>query len=141
MESAQSTIWGTCWISKTWILAQSVEEEISLDQLSILGLSVNTRIGVHAWEQRISQRVSFDIHLPVEVKSYGDALSEVLDYDDVCSTVTDFVEHHSFQLIETLGERVALLIKEKYNVQSVTVSISKPHAVKNAGNVQFVLTR
>jgi dihydroneopterin aldolase len=51
------------------------------------------------------------------------------------------VEGNTFKLIETVAEHVAGLIKEKFAVKQVKISVSKPHAVKNAGNVCIIINR
>ena len=112
-----------------------------IDTLRISALSINTRIGVHAWEQRISQKLLLDITIPVDLSTCHDTLANTIDYDALCKYVTEFVESRAFTLIETVAEQVAQLIKETFNIAQLTVSVSKPHAVKNAGNVCVTITR
>ena len=102
---------------------------------------MNTRIGVHDWEQRISQKLLLDISIPVDLSRCNDELSNTIDYDALCQCVTTFVESNAFTLIETVAEQVAQLIKETFNVAQLTVSVSKPHAVKNAGNICVTVNR
>lgn len=111
------------------------------DYLLIKGLSVSTHIGVHAWEQRILQRVLIDLTLPVDFKACDDTLSNTLDYDSICQLVSAYVESSRFQLIESLANAVALRVKEAFNVSEVTLSVSKPHAIKNAQMVTVCATR
>lgn len=70
-----------------------------------------------------------------------DDLNKTVDYAALCDAVTLFVESKSFQLIETVANEVAALIQQKFKVTQLTVSVSKPHAVKNAGNIQIVVRR
>ncbi|KGP63398.1 diguanylate cyclase [Legionella norrlandica] len=112
-----------------------------MDILNITALSVETKIGVYGWEQRINQRLLIDISIPSNFKDCKDNLCNTLDYDDLCQTVTQFVESTSFQLIETVAEQIAYLIKQKYQVEKVSVAVSKPHAVKNAGGIQVIVDR
>ncbi|HAT1967028.1 TPA: dihydroneopterin aldolase [Legionella pneumophila] len=112
-----------------------------MDTLNITALSVETKIGVYGWEQRINQRLLIDISIPFDFKDCKDSLSNTLDYADLCQTVTQFVESTSFQLIETVAEQIAQLIKQKYPVSKVSVAVTKPHAVKNAAGIQVVVNR
>ena len=112
-----------------------------MDTLEINALQVKTRIGIHAWEQQINQSLIIDISLPLDCSNSQDDLKDTLDYDALCKRVTDFVETQAFQLIETVANKVALLIKESYSLAEVTVSVSKPHAIKNAGNIKVRVTR
>jgi len=104
-------------------------------------LSIGTHIGVHAWEQRIVQQLKLDITIPCDVTNCQDQLANTLDYDAICQHVTSFVEANTFALIETVAEKVAALIKETFAVDQLTVSVSKPHAVKNAGNIRITIIR
>lgn len=112
-----------------------------MDTLNINALNAVTKIGVYAWEQRITQRVLIDISIPSDFSNCQDTLANTIDYDALCKKVTEYVESKSFQLIESVANEVAQLIQKDFNVPKLTVAVSKPHAVKNAGNIQVVVTR
>lgn len=112
-----------------------------MDTLNIKALNVSTKIGVYAWEQRINQQLLIDISINSDFSSCEDCLDNTVDYAALCEKVTEFVASKSFQLIETVAQEVALLIKEQFKVNQVTISVSKPHAIKNAGAIQVSLTR
>ena len=112
-----------------------------MDQLDITALSVMTKIGVHAWEQRIEQRLLIDMTIPHDFSACQDELANTVDYDHLCQQVTTFVESNQFALIETVADRVAALIKDQFKVSQLTVRVSKPHAIKNAGNVSVTVIR
>jgi 7,8-dihydroneopterin aldolase/epimerase/oxygenase len=111
------------------------------DALHITALNVATQIGVHAWEQRIKQTLLIDIIIPSDFSACDEDLSKTIDYDALCKLVTQYVESKSFQLIETVANKVAELIQETFKVTVLTVKVSKPHAVKNAGMIQVVVCR
>lgn len=111
------------------------------DSLRITALSVATQIGIHAWEQRITQKLLLDITIPVDLSTCNNALENTIDYDALCQQVTTFVESNAFTLIETVAEQVAQLIKDAFNVSELTVSVSKPHAIKHAGNITVTINR
>lgn len=112
-----------------------------MDSLKIKALNVATKIGVHNWEQHINQKLLIDISIPTDFSGCKEDLSHTIDYDALCKTVTQFVASKSFQLIETVANDVAALIKQEFKVATVTVGISKPHAVKNAGMIEVSVTR
>lgn len=112
-----------------------------MDSLIIQSLSVQTQIGVYAWEQKIKQQLLIDITILSDFRACKDELSDTLDYDALCKQVTLFVESRSFQLIEYVANSVAQLIKEAFGIEQVTVSVAKPHAVKNAGMIKVSVTR
>jgi len=112
-----------------------------MDKLDITALSVNTKIGVHAWEQRIEQRLLIDITIPQDVSHCQDKLVNTIDYEKLCQQVTSYVESNQFALIETVADSVAILIKDEFAVNQLTVRVAKPHAIKNAGNVAITVER
>ena len=112
-----------------------------MDQLTITGLSVLTKIGVHKWEQAIDQRLLIDITIPTDVSNCQDELTNTIDYDKLCQQVTTYIESNQFALIETVADRVALLIKNEFMVSTLTVRVAKPQAIKNAANVAITVTR
>lgn len=112
-----------------------------MDYLNITALNVSTKIGVHAWEQRINQQLLIDISIPSDFTGCNDELTSTLDYDALCQLVTQFLESNSFQLIETVANNIADLIKDKFKVTQVSITVSKPHAIKNAGSVKVTVNR
>ena len=112
-----------------------------MDQLTISGLSVLTKIGVHQWEQAIQQKLLIDIIIPINVSECQDDLAHTIDYDKLCQKITAFVESNHFSLIETVAERIAQLIKNEFKVNALTIQVAKPHAIKNAANVAITVNR
>jgi dihydroneopterin aldolase len=112
-----------------------------LDTLQVKALSLSTKIGVYAWEQQVNQQLLIDISLNTDFSSCEDNLSKTIDYAVLCDLVTQFVESNSFQLIETVANEVARLILNQFKISQITVAVSKPHAVKNAGMIQVVVQR
>lgn len=112
-----------------------------IDTLNIKALKVNTKIGVYAWEQRINQQLLIDISIGADFSSCLEDLANTIDYAHLCERVSLYVSSKSFQLIETVANEVAELIQTEYKVTNVTVGISKPHAIKNADNIQVIVHR
>ena len=112
-----------------------------MDTLNIKALNVTTKIGVHAWEQRINQQLLIDITIPADFSKCQDDLANTIDYDSLCQAVTEFVQSKSFQLIETVADDVARLIQQEFKITKITVAVSKPHAIKNAGTIQVIVDR
>jgi dihydroneopterin aldolase len=112
-----------------------------MDKLEITGLRVLAKIGVHAWEQRIEQRLLIDITIPINLTNCNETLDETIDYSKVCRLVTTHVQENPCALIETVANQVAALVKTKFGVEQVTVRVSKPNAITNAGNVSVTIQR
>jgi dihydroneopterin aldolase len=118
-----------------------IERARIMDILQITALNIKTHIGVHTWEQAILQTVTIDIQIPMDFSTCHDQLENTIDYAQLSQQVTQHVESNRFTLIETLAEQVAKLIKDEFKVNEITLTVSKPHAIKNAGNVSVTLTR
>lgn len=112
-----------------------------MDTLQISALRVMTHIGVHAWEQRILQQLLLDIQIPIDVTLCNNQLDHTLDYDQLCQKVTTYLESNSFKLIETVAEDLALFIKNEFKVKTLTITVSKPHAIKNADRISVTISR
>ena len=112
-----------------------------MDMLEVSALSTMTRIGIHPWEQRIQQQLRLDIKIPLDISACKDQLVNTLDYDKLCQCVTSYIETNTFTLIETVAEQVAQLIKTEFFVKALTLTVSKPHAIKNAGNISITIMR
>ncbi len=112
-----------------------------MDNLIINSLLVSTKIGVYEWEQCINQNLLINITIPYDFSACEDDIALTIDYDALCQHITEFVEAKSFKLIETVANEVAHLIKQKFKVKGLTVSVSKPNAIKNAGPVQVIVSR
>ncbi len=122
-------------------MANFYSEINAVDTLHISALSIMTHIGVHAWEQRILQQLLIDIRITIDVTTCKNQLTNTIDYDQLCQRVTTFVESTPFTLIETVAETVATLLKDEFSVKELIISVSKPHAIKNAGNICVTIHR
>lgn len=111
-----------------------------MNQLEVTGLRTKTRIGVYPWEQRILQELVFDIIIPLEGTAKDD-LANTIDYEKLCREVTTTVESQAFRLVETVAEHVIELIQTHFNVSHLTLRVSKPNAIANAGNISILMSK
>ncbi len=109
--------------------------------LEIVGLRVDTKIGVYEWEQRITQRLLIDITIDYDFSNCADALESSLDYEQVCKTVTDYVQSTCFKLIETVANNLIALLESQFTITGITLCVSKPQAIKNATNIRVCATQ
>lgn len=113
-----------------------------MDTLTITALSVNTIIGVHEWEKRITQPLLIDISITTDFSTCEDNdLSTTIDYEALCQEITHFTQTHTFQLIETLAYKLAQVIIQKSGVIQATITVNKPHAIANAKNISVTVTK
>lgn len=112
-----------------------------MDSIQITGLRLSTHIGVYPFEQKIKQTLLVDMNIPWDMRDKKDQIDETLDYDLLCQTVKNDVEQRSFQLIETVANHIADLIKTQWNIPTLSVSVSKPHALNNVSNIRVTVQR
>lgn len=112
-----------------------------MDKLLITGLRVTTQIGAHIWEKQIKQRLLIDLCIPMDFADCNDQLSATLDYDKLCQLITLEMEQQSFQLIESVANHLATLIKKEFQVKELTITVHKPQAIANAQSISVTATR
>lgn len=108
-------------------------------KLKITGLSIKTKIGIHAWEQKIDQTVRLDIEFPLDLSNEIQEIGQTIDYATVCETITAFIETNRFELLEQLAQRVGNLLLEQFKPASINLTASKPNAIANAENISIDL--
>lgn len=109
-----------------------------LDQVFIHRLETYCIVGVNPWEREVQQKVCLDIVMDCSCREAADEddMAKAVDYRAVAKAVLDLVTNSRFYLVEALAERVAeLVLQEQPRVQAVTVTVSKPGAVRFAQEV------
>ncbi len=114
-----------------------------MDIVFVRDLRIETVIGVYEWERRIRQVVRLDLEMAADVAraAANDALEDALNYKAVAKRLIEYVEGSRFQLVETLAERVAALLREEFGIPWVRVTVSKPGALRGARDVGVVIER
>lgn len=87
------------------------------------------------------QTLKIDLSIPLDIQNCEDKIENTVNYDSLCQTITNFIESNSFALIETVAEQTAALIKESFHVKNLSISVSKPNAIKNAKNIKITIDR
>jgi 7,8-dihydroneopterin aldolase/epimerase/oxygenase len=68
-------------------------------------------------------------------------VADTLDYKQVAKRVLAFIEGSEFKLVETLAERLALVVLADFGVEWVRVSLNKPGAIRSSRDVGVVIER
>lgn len=114
-----------------------------MDKIYLNGLKCECTIGVWAWEKAITQTLFLDIELATDVAkaAMNDDLNDALDYQAVTERVQTYTKESSFELIETLIERLAALILDEFETTWVRIKLDKGQAVKGVKNVGLIIER
>lgn len=114
-----------------------------MDKIFIHALKTEAIIGIFDWERQVKQTVLIDIELSADIRKAAltDAIADTLNYKAVAKRVLSFVDASQFHLVETLAEHIAMLILEDFGVARVSITLSKPGAVRSSRDVGVSLER
>ena len=114
-----------------------------MDTVFIRGLRAEAIIGCYDHERTIRQPLIIDLELATDVASGAatDQLEDALDYAAISQRVIAEVEASSYQLIESLAEHLAGLIRTDFAVPWLRIVVTKPTAVAEADAVGVVIER
>jgi dihydroneopterin aldolase len=114
-----------------------------MDKIFIHALKTEAIIGIFDWERQVKQTVIVDIEISADVAkaALSDSINDTLNYKRIAKRVLAFVEESKFHLVETLAERIAMLLLEDFGVDWVSISLSKPGAIRSSRDVGVKLER
>lgn len=114
-----------------------------MDIIFLRDLRIDTVIGIYDWERRVKQTVSIDLEMASDIRkaAASDAIDDTLNYKAVAKRLIEFVEGSSFQLVETLAERIAEVVLAEFDVPWVRLTLNKTGAVRGARDVGVIIER
>jgi dihydroneopterin aldolase len=103
---------------------------VSADRISLAGLRVFARHGVHDEERRDGQEFVIDAVLWADTSAAaaGDDLSATVDYSELADRLVAAASGPPVRLIETLADRLAQVCLVGPLVQEAEVTVHKPQA-------------
>ena len=113
------------------------------DKIYIRDLALRCIIGVYPEERREKQDVVINIVLECDhsAAAKSDDLADAVDYKKIKQGVIKLVDASSFNLIETLADRIVQLCLANPKVQRATVTVDKPAALRFARSVAVEISR
>ncbi len=114
-----------------------------MDRIYIRDLALRCIIGLYPDERKTKQDVLINVTMEADLRAAGksDALKDTVDYKAIKLAILDFVEKSGFHLIESLAEGIATICLKDKRVQSATVTIDKPGALRFCRSVAVEVTR
>ncbi|NIV17088.1 MAG: dihydroneopterin aldolase [Woeseiaceae bacterium] len=114
-----------------------------MDIIFLRDLRIDTVIGIWEWERKIRQTVSIDLDMAADIRRAAatDSVDDTLNYKLVAKRVQQFVAESSYQLVETLAEKIASIVLDEFDVAWVRVSVNKPGAIRGAKDVGVIIER
>ena len=100
------------------------------DRLSVRGIAVHGHHGVFEFERRDGQEFVIDLTLGMDTRpaATSDDLQDTVDYGTLVDEVRSAVANDPVDLIETLAQRIADVCLSRAQVETVEVTVHKPHA-------------
>ena len=114
-----------------------------MDIVFIRGLRIETTIGIYDWEKQIKQPVVLDLEMASDIArgAATDRIEDALDYKAVSKRLKQFVSESRFELVETLAERVAGIVRDEFGVSWVRLTLNKVGAVTDSEGVGVIIER
>jgi 7,8-dihydroneopterin aldolase/epimerase/oxygenase len=114
-----------------------------MDIVFLRDLRIETVIGIYDWEREVKQTVVLDMEMGADIAraAASDHIEDTLDYKSVAKRLIEFVEQSEFQLVETLAERCAQIIRDEFGVVWVRLTLNKIGAVSGARDVGVIIER
>ena len=114
-----------------------------MDKVFIKDLRAQAIIGIFDWEREVRQEIKMDFEFDFSCfkAAKSDDIKDALDYKSIAKKVIAFVEGSKYKLIESLGENILKLIKKDFPDLKITLTISKPGALRGAKDVGIILSR
>ena len=100
------------------------------DQLAVRGIEIHAHHGVFDFERREGQPFLIDLVLGLDTRpaAHSDDLTRTVDYGALVADVVAAAEKDPVDLIETLAQRIADVCLARDAVETVEVTVHKPHA-------------
>lgn len=102
-----------------------------MDKITITNLKVFAHHGVFPEETRDGQEFFVNAKLRLDCRKAGksDCLTDSVHYGDVCHFITDFLQNHTYQLIEAAAEHLAeAMLLSISRLEQVEIELCKPNA-------------
>ena len=115
----------------------------TMDKIFLDELKIDTIIGIWDWERKIRQTVVVDLEMSADIAKAAatDEVVDTLNYKAVAKRLQAFVGDSSFQLVETLAENIARIIRDEFDVAWVRVKVHKPGAIRGSKDVGVEIER
>lgn len=114
-----------------------------MDIVYIRQLEIQTVIGIYEWERNQKQIVSLDLQMGTDISlaANSDDIADALDYKAVAKRLIEFIGESEFQLVETMAERVAEIVRAEFQVPWLRLQLGKPGAVTGSKEVGVIIER
>ena len=113
------------------------------DRIKITDLQLRAIIGINPDERKNLQDVLINIVLYVDSRpaAKSDDISDSANYRSITKEIIKLVESSRFYLIEKLASEIATICLKSQQVETVSVNVQKPTALRFAKSVGITIER
>ena len=113
------------------------------DRIKITDLHLRAIIGINPDERKNLQDVLINIVLYVDSRraAESDDISDSANYRTITKEIIKLVESSKFYLIEKLASEIAAICLKSKQVETVSVNVQKPTALRFAKSVGITIER
>ena len=114
-----------------------------MDILFVRDLKVDTRIGIYEWERQIKQTVLIDLDIAANAGAAArtDKVENTINYQTICQRLVAHTSASEVELVETLAEQIAGIVRSEFGAVWVQVAVHKPAAVRGTRDVGVRIER
>jgi len=112
-------------------------------KIRIQNVRLRTIVGVYEHERKHKQDVVINVELDYDGARAAetDRLEDAVDYAAIKLRILELVSTSRFQLLEALAERILRAVLDDAKVQSATVEVAKPGALRFCDAVSVCVSR
>jgi 7,8-dihydroneopterin aldolase/epimerase/oxygenase len=116
---------------------------VSADRVFIDALQVEAEIGINPDEFGRRQPLLIDLELGFDnrIPAATDAIADTIDYATVAQRLAAHIGSRRWNLVETVAESCAALLREEFGVRRLRLKIGKPQALASARSVGVIIER
>ncbi|HCU81152.1 MAG TPA: dihydroneopterin aldolase [Chloroflexi bacterium] len=116
---------------------------LKYDRIKITDLHLRAIIGINPDERKNLQDVLINVVLYVDSRpaAASDDISDSANYRTITKEIIKLVESSKFYLIEKLASEIATICLKSQQVETVSVNVQKPTALRFAKSVGITIER
>ena len=117
---------------------KSTEEKSAIKRTVIIkDFIIEEIIGIHKHEKIKKQKIKFNIVLDIDQNTLPDEqdIKSIVDYEKITNKLENLTKSKKYNFLESLAEDSFKEIFQDKRINSVTIKIEKPEAIKNAKSV------
>ena len=112
-------------------------------KVNIKNLILKISIGLHDFEKKKKQRVTFNINITTDsnIKPDNNNLLSIVNYEDTIKKITSITKEKHHELLEDLAENIFDIIFKNKIVKKVSLKLEKLDIIKNTESVGIEVSK